>query len=78
MPDGVKILDKRTQVVETLPAKSVIVAAGHEPSLSLTDTLRDRNIPHTVIGSALTEGAGTVAANISSSLSSAYHAAMAL
>lgn len=77
-PEAVCILDKRTQEIETIPAKSVIVAAGHEPRLSLTDTLSARNIPFTVVGSALTEGTGTVAANISSSLSSAYRAATAL
>ncbi len=77
-PEFVEIRDKRTMVVETIPARSVILAAGHVPRVGLAEVLQARGLPHTVIGSAVTEGAGTVATNISSALGSAYTTAMSL
>lgn len=73
----VEILDKRSGQVEQLPARTVIIAAGHMPSLTVADSLKERGINCTVVGSALTEGAKATT-NISSAVKSAYTAVTSL
>ncbi len=76
--EGVEIRDKKTNQVEMIPALTVILAAGHTPRVDLVGILTERSIPHSVIGSASTEGSVDLSTNISSALGSAYTTAMSL
>ena len=73
-PTGVEILDAATGQEETVPADTVIIAAGQHPRQGPLELLRSRGIPHAVIGAANAEGA----ASITTSLRSAYDLAMEL
>ena len=75
--EGVRILDKKTQAVELLPARTVILAAGHQPRNQLVQALTEREVPHSVIGSTALEADERVVTNISSVIASAYEFAMA-
>lgn len=74
-PEGVQIKDKRTQAVELIPARSVLLAAGHVPQTALAERLAEAGVPCSLIGAAATEGKAG-ATNISSALSTAYKLAM--
>lgn len=76
--EGIKILDKRTKLEDFVQARTVVLAAGHEPRLDLIGTLEQSGIAYSVVGSALTEGKEGPATNISSALGSAYQTAMSL
>lgn len=77
-PDGVRILDKRTKQEELVPARTVVLAAGHVPRTELVDALAAAGVPYSVIGAADTEGDASRATNLSSAMGQAYQLAMAL
>ena len=75
-PTAVDIYDGSTGCDETLPALTVIVAAGQRPRQGLVEVLRSHEIPHAVIGAASVDTART--SNITTSLREAYDLAMQL
>jgi len=74
--DGVEIFNRTSKLSEIVPARTVVLAVGHEPRLQLLELLAKAKVRHSVVGSAATEGDLARRTNISSALGDAYQMAL--
>ena len=72
-PTGVLIYDRGRDVTELVPAHSVIMAVGQEPSPAPLAALQALAVPYSMVGAARGDSGG---ANLTSTLSGAYQLAM--